>query len=59
MLRRDYPQIAVIVGTRRHALPIEGVVVEIERLSDDHARSVEAKERRLSMRPGVRPACAS
>ena len=45
MLRRDYPQIAVFVGTRRHALPIEGVVVEIERLSDDQQLEIARAQR--------------
>jgi hypothetical protein len=34
-LRRDYPNLGVVVGTRRHALPIDGEIIEIERLSGD------------------------
>src|SRR5579883_1107428 len=33
-LRRDYPLLGVVVGTRRHLLPISGAVVEVESLSE-------------------------
>ena len=34
-LRRDYPLLGIVVGTRRHVLPISGPVVEIQALSED------------------------
>jgi hypothetical protein len=39
-LRRDYPILNVMVGTRRHALPVTGVVVGIEPLSHDQQREL-------------------
>jgi hypothetical protein len=62
-LRRDYPQIAVVVGTRRHALPIEGVIVEIELLSEGQQLEIASAQRggegealvdRALRSPGVR-----
>ena len=34
-LRRDYPLLGIVVGTRRHLLPLSGATVEIEALSED------------------------
>jgi hypothetical protein len=39
-LRRDYPVLNIIVGTRRHAAPVAGAVVEIEPLSHDQQREL-------------------
>jgi hypothetical protein len=39
-LRRDYPLLGIVVGTRRHVLPISGPIVEIEPLSDDQQREL-------------------
>jgi hypothetical protein len=44
-LRRDYPQIAIVVGTRRHALPIEGAIVEIELLSESQQLEIARAQR--------------
>jgi hypothetical protein len=33
-LRRDYPLLCIVIGTRRHLLPISGAVVEVEPLSE-------------------------
>jgi hypothetical protein len=34
-LRRDYPLLGIVIGTRRHQLPISGPTIEIETLSED------------------------
>lgn len=34
-LRRDFPLLGLVVGTRRQSLPISGPIVEIQALSDD------------------------
>jgi hypothetical protein len=34
-LRRDYPLLGIVIGTRRRQLPISGLTVEIESLSQD------------------------
>jgi hypothetical protein len=34
-LRRDYPLLGIVVGTRRHLLPLAGATVEIQALSED------------------------
>ena len=34
-LRRDYPLLGIVIGTRRHLLPISGAVVEVEPLSEN------------------------
>jgi hypothetical protein len=39
-LRRDYPLLGIVVGTRRHLLPISGPIVEIEALSEDQQREL-------------------
>jgi hypothetical protein len=39
-LRRDYPVLSIVVGTRRHAAPVAGAVVEIEPLSHDQQREL-------------------
>ncbi len=39
-LRRDYPVLNVVVGTRRHAAPMAGAVVGIEPLSHDQQREL-------------------
>ena len=39
-LRRDYPVLNIVVGTRRHAAPMAGAVVEIEPLSHDQQRAL-------------------
>jgi hypothetical protein len=39
-LRRDYPLLGIVVGTRRHMLPISGPIVEIETLSEDQQREL-------------------
>jgi hypothetical protein len=44
-LRRDYPQLTIVIGTRRHALPIEGACVEIERLSDNQQLEIARAQR--------------
>ena len=33
-LKRDYPLLGIVVGTRRHLLPISGAVVEVDPLSE-------------------------
>ena len=43
--RRDYPQLAVVVGTRRHALPIAGETIAIEPLSIDQQLAVARAQR--------------
>jgi len=47
-LRRDYPLLGIVVGTRRHVLPISGPVVEIQALSEDQqlelARALRGKD---------------
>ena len=62
-LRRDYPVLSVVIGTRRHALPIAGAIVEIESLSHDQQRELarslrgnegEALVDRAWRTPGVR-----
>lgn len=44
-LRRDYPQLVTVIGTRPYALPIEGAVIEIERLSDDQQLEIARAQR--------------
>ena len=34
-LRRDYPLLGIVIGTRRHQLPVSGPTIEIEALSED------------------------
>ena len=34
-LQRDYPQLGLVISTRRQALPVAGPVINIESLSDD------------------------
>ncbi len=47
-LRRDYPLLGIVVGTRRHLLPLPGATVEIEALSEDQqlelARALRGQE---------------
>ncbi len=47
-IRRDYPLSGLVIGTRRHLLPISGAVVEIEALSEDQqlelARAIRGKD---------------
>lgn len=33
-LRRDYPLLGIVVGTRRHLLPLSGAIVEVDPLSE-------------------------
>ncbi|MDP2224789.1 NACHT domain-containing NTPase [Nitrosomonas sp.] len=44
-LRRDYPQIATVIGTRQYALPIEGAVIEIEPLSEHQQLEIARAQR--------------
>src|SRR5262249_47299874 len=62
-LRRDYPLLGMVVGTRRHMLPISGPIVEIEVLSEDQQRELaragrgqegEASVEQAWRTPGVR-----
>jgi hypothetical protein len=47
-LRRDYPLLGIVVGTRRHLLPISGAVVEVDPLSEGQqlelARALRGQE---------------
>lgn len=47
-LRRDYPLLGSVIGTRRHLLPIFGAVVEVEPLSENQqlelARALRGQE---------------
>jgi hypothetical protein len=47
-LRRDYPLLGLVIGTRRHMLPLSGATVEIEALSEDQqlelARALRGQE---------------
>jgi len=43
--RRDYPQLAVVVGTRRHALPIGGDIIAIEPLSTEQQLAIARAQR--------------
>ncbi len=47
-LQRDYPQLGLIISTRRQALPMTGLVVEIDTLSQDQqmelARAARGQE---------------
>ncbi|UWU70562.1 NACHT domain-containing NTPase [Bradyrhizobium sp. NC92] len=47
-LRRDYPLLGIVVGTRRHLLPISGAVFEVEPLSESQqlelARALRGQE---------------
>lgn len=47
-LRREYPLLGIVIGTRRHLLPISGAVVEIEPLSESEqlelARALRGQE---------------
>jgi hypothetical protein len=47
-LRRDYPLLGIVIGTRRHLLPIFGAVVEVEPLSENQqlelARALRGQE---------------
>lgn len=62
-LRREYPILGIVIGTRRHQLPLSGPTVEIEALSEDQqlelARSLrgrdgEALVEQARRTPGVR-----
>lgn len=47
-LKREFPMIGIVVGTRRQALPINGAVIEIQGLSEDQqmelARKIKGQE---------------
>jgi hypothetical protein len=47
-LRRDYPLLGIVVGTRRHLLPISGAVFEVDPLSENQqlelARALRGQE---------------
>lgn len=47
-LRREYPLLGIVIGTRRHLLPIFGAVVEVEPLSESQqlelARALRGQE---------------
>jgi transposase-like protein len=47
-LRRDYPLLGIVIGTRRHLLPISGAVVEVDPLSErqqlELARALRGQE---------------
>ncbi|QAU44189.1 hypothetical protein XH91_01670 [Bradyrhizobium guangzhouense] len=47
-LRRDFPLLGIVIGTRRHLLPISGAVVEVEPLSESQqhelARTLRGSE---------------
>jgi hypothetical protein len=47
-LKRDYPLLGIVIGTRRHLLPIFGAVVEVEPLSESQqlelARALRGQE---------------
>ena len=62
-LRRDYPILGIVVGTRRHQLPLAGPTVDIEPLSEDQqlelaralrGRDGEALVEQARRTPGVR-----
>ena len=62
-LQRDYPQLGLVISTRRQALPVVGPVVDIETLSEDQqmelAQAVRGQEGvdlvdRAWRTPGVR-----
>jgi hypothetical protein len=40
-LRRDYPLLGIVIGTRRHLLPISGAIVEVEPLSENQQLELE------------------
>jgi hypothetical protein len=48
VLRREYPLLGIVIGTRRHQLPISGPTVEIEALSENQqielARALRGRE---------------
>ena len=44
-LKREFPQLGIVIGTRKQALPIPGAVIEIEALSDDQQRELASKLR--------------
>jgi hypothetical protein len=63
ILRREYPILGIVVGTRRHQLPLAGPTVEIEPLSGDQqfelaralrGRDGEALVEQARRTPGVR-----
>ena len=47
-LRREYPLLGIVIGTRRHLLPISGAVVEVDPLSESQqlelARALRGQE---------------
>jgi hypothetical protein len=47
-LRREYPLLGIVIGTRRHLLPISGAVVEVDPLSEGQqlelARALRGQE---------------
>lgn len=45
MLRREFTQLGIVIGTRRQAIPISGVVIEIEPLSDEQQLELAHKIR--------------
>jgi NACHT C-terminal Alpha/Beta 2 len=44
-LRRDYPLLGLVIGTRRHAMPIEGALIEIEPLSYEQQMEIARAQR--------------
>jgi hypothetical protein len=62
-LRRDYPLLGIVIGTRRHLLPLSGSVIEVEPLSESQqlelARALRGQEGEVLVdqarrTPGVR-----
>jgi hypothetical protein len=44
-LKREFPQLGIVIGTRKQALSMPGAVMEIEALSDDQQRELASKLR--------------
>jgi hypothetical protein len=44
-LRREYPQLTIFIGTRRHTSPLEGWTVEIGPLSEDQQLEIARAQR--------------
>lgn len=44
-LRREFTQLGIIIGTRRQAIPIPGVVIDVEPLSDEQQLELARKHR--------------
>jgi hypothetical protein len=44
-LSRDYPQLGMVISARRHALPVDGPVIEIEALSREQQKELAVAAR--------------